>query len=174
MKKVIIASTNPVKINAVKIGFEKMFPEQEFEFKGISVPSDVSDQPFSNLETFNGAKNRADNASKQMQADYYVGIEGGLDHINNEMETFAWIVVKSADKYGKSRTGTFFLPKQIVELIKQGKELGDANDIVFNHHNSKQKNGAVGALTDNVIDRTNYYVDAVVLALIPFKNEELY
>ena len=38
-KKVIIASKNPVKINAVKIGFEKMFPLEKFEFKGVSVPS---------------------------------------------------------------------------------------------------------------------------------------
>ena len=48
MKKVIIASKNPVKIQAVKNGFEKMFPNQEFEFIGISVPSNVADQPFSN------------------------------------------------------------------------------------------------------------------------------
>ena len=59
MKKVIIASKNPVKIQAVKNGFEKMFPTQEFEFIGVSVLSNVADQPFSNDETFRGAKNRA-------------------------------------------------------------------------------------------------------------------
>ena len=175
MKKVIIASKNPVKIQAVKNGFEKMFPNQEFDFAGVSVPSNVADQPFSNTETFLGARNRANNASNEVaDADFYVGIEGGIEQIENEMEVFAWVFIKSAVKYGKARTGTFFLPKQVVELIKEGKELGDADDIVFTRNNSKQENGAVGILTGDIIDRTKYYSEAVVLALIPFKNVDLY
>ncbi len=176
MKKVIIASKNPVKIQAVKNGFGKMFPHQKFEFVGVSVPSNVADQPLSSDETFLGARNRANNASNEVgDANFYIGIEGGIEHFENEMEVFAWVYIKSSDgKYGKARTGTFFLPKQIVELVKNGKELGDADDIVFKRYNSKQGNGAVGILTKNVIDRTKYYTEAVILALIPFKNADLY
>jgi inosine/xanthosine triphosphatase len=175
MKKIVIASKNPVKIQAVKNGFKKMFPSQKFEFISVSVPSGVSDQPLSNNETFLGAKNRADNASKELKdADFYCGIEGGIGPIDNEMEAFAWVVVKSVDRYGKSRTATFFLPKQVVQLIKEGKELGDADDIVFNRKNSKQESGAVGILTGDIIDRTKYYTEAIILALIPFKNVDLY
>ena len=91
------------------------------------------------------------------------------------MEAFAWVVIKAkGNGFGKGRTGTFFLPPQIAELIKQGKELGEADDIVFGRTNSKQENGAVGILTENVVDRTKYYTEAVVLALIPFKNKKLY
>ena len=91
------------------------------------------------------------------------------------MEAFAWVVVKTKEnRFGKGRTGTFFLPPRVAELIKQGKELGDADDIVFGRTNSKQENGAVGILTDNVVDRAKYYTEAVVLALIPFKNKQLY
>jgi inosine/xanthosine triphosphatase len=175
MKKVIVASKNPVKIQAVKSGFEQMFPRQNFNFIEVSVPSIVAEQPFSNEETFRGAKNRADNASKEIKdADYYVGIEGGIEQVENEMEAFAWVFIKSSDKIGKARTGTFFLPKQIVELINEGKELGEADDIVFKRNNSKQKSGAVGILTGDIIDRTKYYIEAVILALIPFKNVDLY
>jgi inosine/xanthosine triphosphatase len=175
MKKVIIASKNPVKIRAVKDGFEKMFPDQEFEFKSVSVPSNVADQPLSNNETFIGSRNRAVNASSEVKdADFCVGIEGGIEHVENEMEVFAWVFIESAGKYGKARTGTFFLPKQVAELVKEGKELGEADDIVFKRNNSKQENGAVGILTGDVIDRTKYYTEAVVLALIPFKNVSLY
>jgi inosine/xanthosine triphosphatase len=79
MKKVIIASKNPVKINAVKQGFKKMFPNTEFEFIDISVSSEVSDQPFGNDEIFQGAFNRATNAKKEVSnADYWVGVEGGI------------------------------------------------------------------------------------------------
>lgn len=175
MMKVIVASKNPLKIQAAKNGFEKMFPALEFKFVGVSVLSNVADQPLSNDETFLGAKNRADNASNEIKdADFYIGIEGGIEHIKNEMEAFAWVVVKSAGKYGKARTGTFFLPREVVELIKNGKELGEADDIVFKRKNSKQKNGAVGILTGDIIDRTKYYTEAVILALIPFRNVNWY
>jgi non-canonical (house-cleaning) NTP pyrophosphatase len=103
-----------------------------------------------------------------------VGIEGGIEVEGEEMHAFAWIYIQSKDMVGKSRTGTFLLPKKVTELVKQGKELGMANDIIFKKNNSKQKSGAVGILTDDLIDRTSYYTEAVILALIPFKNSELY
>lgn len=176
MKKIIVASKNPVKINATLNGFKKMFPHEQFVAEGISVPSGVSDQPRDDAETFTGAMNRANGAYAQgLDADFYVGIEGGIEEKNGEVEAFAWIVIKKSDgRVGKGRSGTFFLPPQIVDLIHQGKELGEADDIVFGKQNSKQKDGTVGALTDNVIDRTVYYTEPVVLALIPFKNEALY
>ena len=175
MKKVIITSKNPVKMNAVKIGFEKMFPSEKFEFEGVSVPSGVKDQPIDNQETMTGAINRAENAKADFpNADFWVGIEGGIEKIDSEMEAFAWVVVKSNEISGKARTGTFFLPKKVVELIDAGKELGEADDIVFGHTNSKQKNGAVGILTGNIVVRTSYYTEAIILALIPFKNSEIY
>lgn len=175
METIVIASKNPVKINAVRQGFEKMFPGGVREYIGISVPSEVSDQPLSNDETFTGATHRAMNAQKEMSdADYWVGIEGGVEKVGEEMEAFAWVVILSSERIGKSRTATFFLPKEVARLICEGKELGEADDIVFQRNNSKQENGAVGILTDNVIDRTVYYVEAVVFALIPFKNRELY
>lgn len=76
--------------------------------------------------------------------------------------------------YAKAKTATFFLPPAIASLIHAGKELGEADDIVFGQTNSKQKNGAVGILTGDLITRTSYYVDAIILACIPFKNIELY
>lgn len=91
------------------------------------------------------------------------------------METFAWIVIKSkTGVVSQGRTASFYLPKEIVSLIKSGKELGEADDIVFKRSNSKQSNGAVGILTDDVLTRTDYYQTAVILALIPFKNPTLY
>jgi non-canonical (house-cleaning) NTP pyrophosphatase len=90
------------------------------------------------------------------------------------MAAFAWVVIKSSNQEGKARTGTFFLPNEVAKWVRAGKELGEADDLVFNKHNSKQANGAVGLLTDNVTDRTRFYEEAIILALIPFKNPELY
>ncbi len=108
------------------------------------------------------------------QADYWVGVEGGVEDQDGQMAAFAWIVVKSKDQLGKGRTGAFYLPQSVANLVRQGKELGEADDIVFGRSNSKQANGAIGILTGDVIDRTQLYEQAVILALIPFKNPQLY
>ena len=176
MNIIIVASKNPVKINATQNAFKQMFPSDEFEIEGISVSSGVGDQPKDSEETLLGALNRAKNVFKEIEeADFYVGLEGGIQQDNLEMQAFAWCVVQSREGLtGKGRTGSFFLPPKIVELINQGKELGEADDIVFGRVNSKQENGAVGILTNNVIDRTTYYTQSVILALIPFINKDLY
>ena len=172
MKKVLIASRNPVKINATKKAFKEVFSDR-FEFKGVSVDTLVSDQPMSNDETLKGATNRLQNI-KHLEADYLVSIEGGVDLLDNNYEAFAWIVISDKNKIGKAKTASFALPLKISKLIKEGYELGDADDMVFKRSNSKQQNGAVGILTNNLIDRTEYYVHAIILALIPFTNSKLY
>lgn len=176
MKKIIIASKNPVKIKATLGGFSRMFPGEQFVIEGIHVPSGVACQPKNNAETFSGALNRVNNATKTgIEADFFVGIEGGIQDNGLDMEAFAWIIIKASDgRLGKSRTSSFFLPEKIIELIRSGKELGEADDIVFNQTNSKQTNGAVGILTSNIVDREKLYTEALILALIPFKNERLY
>lgn len=173
--KIIIASKNPIKIQAVHDGFSEIFPGWNIETLGIGVPSEVSDQPMGDEETFTGALNRAKNAQKEMpEADFWVGVEGGNIRHGEEMEVMAWVVVLSKDKIGKARTAGFFLPQKIVELINQGYELGHADDIVFKLDNSKQKMGSAGLLTDGVMNRLRFYVPAVILALIPFFKDDLY
>jgi len=176
MQKIIVASKNPVKIKAALAGFSAMFPSEQFEVKGISANSEVSEQPKNDQETLQGTLNRARNASvAEADADFWVGMEGGIEEKGGETEAFAWMVVRGKDgKIGKGRTGVFFLPKLVVDLLRQGKELGEADDIVFKRENSKQVNGAIGLLTDNIVDRAKYYQDAIVFALIPFKNKKLY
>ena len=175
MKIIVIASENPVKKNATIIGFGKMFPNEGYEFIAINIPSGVSEQPMNNRETLLGAESRARQASKQYpEADYWVGIEGGIEENEKGMFGFAWVVILSSNLKGIARTGAFILPSKIAELIRKGVELGDADDIVFGVSNSKKNNGAVGLLTNNVINRSSYYAQAVILALIPFKNPSLY
>lgn len=172
---IVVASKNPVKIEAALLGFQKMFSEQTFQTRTISVPSDVPDQPMSDEETLAGAINRVNNAFQEhCEADFWVGIEGGVEMHGKELTAFAWVVIRSASDLGKARSGTFFLPDAVAELVAQGMELGEADDIVFNKSNSKQHSGAIGLLTDNVVDRMQLYEQAVVLALIRFKNETLY
>ena len=91
------------------------------------------------------------------------------------MYAFAWIyLLHRSGKSSQSKTGTFYLPPQVVALIQDGMELGHADDLVFQAQNSKQQGGSVGLLTHGLITREAYYQQAMVLALIPFLNESLY
>jgi inosine/xanthosine triphosphatase len=173
--KVIVASANPVKLQAVRLGFQRMFPEQEFQVEQLLGVQGNSSQPRGDRETLQDASHRAERAALLVpQADFWVGVEGGIEDQDTQMAAFAWIVVRSMDRVGKGRTGAFDLPQAVAELVRQGKELGEADDIVFGRSNSKQANGAIGILTGDVIDRAQLYEHAVILALIPFKNPQLY
>lgn len=175
MPKIIVASNNPVKINATLDSFEQMFPDKPFEVSGVSVASGVSDQPMTSIETIQGAMNRATNArDAQPDADYWVGIEGGIDDTDVGMQCFAWVIVLRRDeRIGRGQTAVFYVPIEVADLVREGMELGHADDKVFGRSNSKQQNGAIGLLTDDAVDRTSYYVQAVIMALVPFKNPTL-
>ena len=172
---IVVASENPVKIDAVSRGFHRMFPGIGFKIQGIGVESGVSDQPMSDQASRKGAVNRAENARKLVpQADYWVGVEGGCESLEEDLVAFAWIVVMGESLMGSARTAQFRLPKEVQRLVEGGLELGDADDKVFGRKNSKQKSGAVGLLTSDVVTRTTLYEQAVVLALIPFNISGLY
>lgn len=174
-KMVIVGSRNPIKIKSTDHAFHKIF-EDAFLIQGLDVSSGVSDQPLGDEETLTGAFNRAKNAKNAFpEADYWVGIEGGVDEKDGIMNAFAFIVVlDQQEKSGKSKTATFDLPDVIAKLIKGGMELGTADDQHFNRENSKEGDGAVGILTNGAITRKEYYEQAIMLALIPFSNEAMY
>lgn len=172
---IAVASTNPVKQMAVKQAFLLAFG-QELSIQGLSVRSGVSEQPVSNEETYQGAYNRARHARRKAPlADFWVGIEGGVADTPHGMEAFGWAVVLSKGaRRGAARSNTFMLPPSVALAIKAGGELGPIMDKLFDRHNSKQQGGAIGLLTNGLFDRQLLYQQAVLLALIPFLQPDLY
>ena len=175
MPQITVASLNPVKLRAAQRAFERIFPALCFDVDGVAVPSGVADQPLSLAETMRGARIRARNArAARPDADYWVGIEGGIEDTPLGMSCFARVhIIGADDREGPGQTAVFYLPREVAELVRAGLELGDADDHVFGRDNSKQTNGAIGILTDDAVDREAYYVHAVIMALVPFKNPEL-
>lgn len=121
-----------------------------------------------NEETLRGARGRVQHCRELApDADFFVGLEGGCERVDeangsrpgrHELSCYAWIVVEDrAGRQGRGKTGVFFLPPRVAELVAAGKELGDANDEVFGRHDSKRGLGAVGILTDGHITRQTYY-----------------
>ncbi len=170
--KVVIASHNPAKIRAVKQAFSLQFPEEVIELIPVSVESGVSDQPLSDEETRHGARNRAQNAHEQhVDADFWVGLEGGIETIDGQLTAFAWMaVLGSGPRIGEARTVTLPLPPAVKVLVDKGLELGDANDKVFSTVNSKHHGGAYWLLTNGIYTRESVYTEALVIALVPFVN----
>lgn len=171
--KVAVGSKNPVKINATKRAFEKVFGE--CEIVSLEVSSGVSDMPFGLEEIVNGAKNRAQKAIKELSADYGVGLEAGFEKTN--LGTFVDGVVAIIDKQGNwgiARRGGMLMPEKIVKEVNPGKELGAVMDELLGRKNIKQEEGTIGYLTRNIIDRTKEFEDATVMALARFIRPELY
>ena len=146
---------------------------------GIEVSSGVSDQPI-NEDTFKGAKNRADalfkiNEEKKLGAQYFVGIEGGILNIYSKWFSCGCIcILNDKGKAGFGTSSHFSLPMNIIDKLLQGIELGKVIDEITDQHNSKQKSGAIGHLTKDVITRKDLYTQGIITALIPFLNPDLF
>ena len=128
-KLVIVGSKNPVKIKSTENAFSNIF-DDSFIVQGLNVDSKVSAQPMGDVETYTGAYNRAF-ASKNAfpEADFWVGIEGGVDHVGEQMVAFAWMVIlNNENTIGKAKTASFFLPEAINKMVSEGMELGEADE----------------------------------------------
>ena len=173
--KILVGSKNPVKIDAVREAFEKYF--DDVTATGYAVNSNVPNQPF-NDETFFGAENRTfelkkTNEQQNINADYFVGIEGGISKIFNRW--FAYGVVCVMNSEGKKGFGTsahFELPDKVIAEIKNGKELGEVMDEIQKEQNTKQKKGAIGYFTNGEMTRKDLYIPGIITALIPFLHKE--
>ncbi|NIM70446.1 MAG: non-canonical purine NTP phosphatase [Xanthomonadales bacterium] len=171
--RVVVASLNPVKLGAVQRAFGQRYPGLGVEVRGLQVDSGVAAQPMSDAETLEGARNRVANARRAYpEADFHVGLEGGLQVFDGQLLAFAWMAVGGPDgRISEARSATLPLPPKVHELIANGMELGEANDRVFETVNSKQAGGAFGLLTDGYMTRESVYADTLVLALLPFSSD---
>lgn len=171
--KIIVTSHNPVKINAVEMAFRTKFPGAVLEVIALAVPSGVADQPMSDEETRRGARNRVQQARQaRPDADYWVGLEGGLESVDGQLLASAWMVIAAASgAVGEARSATLPLPPAIRQRVAEGEELGAACDHVFSMINSKQGGGAFGLLTEGLYTRQDIYTQTLLLALIPLAHE---
>ena len=170
--KIVVASHNPVKVAATREAFATVMPGTELQMIPVNVASGISAQPTSDEETRRGARNRALNAQTACpDANFWVGLEGGIDTYENQLMAFAWMAIRGRDgRVSDARSATLPLPPAVKALIDGGMELGDANDRVFATVNSKQGGGAYGLLTDGLYTRESIYSQTLILALVPFVN----
>jgi inosine/xanthosine triphosphatase len=170
--KIVVGSTNPVKIAAAKVVFARLDPDAEIANRAVE--SGVPIQPWGDEETRAGAINRA-RAALASDAAYGVGFEGGLLETEYGLMTCAWCaVVDGAGRLGLGGGVNVLLPAAVAEAVRAGQELGAVMDQLTGEHNTKQHEGAVGILTGGLSDRQRAYEHMLALALASFRRPALY
>jgi inosine/xanthosine triphosphatase len=172
--KIIVGSKNPVKVNAAKFAFTQLYPEYEIDCQGMNAPSQVAEQPLTAEETLLGAQNRVRYCKTQIDADFYVAFEGGVDRFEYGPSTFAYVVIADCQKESVGRSAILPLPEKIYLALCDGQELGPLMDSMFDTENIKQKGGAIGLLTNGLESREGSYRQAIILAMAPFLHAALF
>jgi len=175
VKKVVIASTNSAKIEAVKAYFG-----DAFQYISINADSKVPSKP-AEIDTVLGVINRLEDARKQIDgADFYVAIEGGfVEQFDNDfleqgakrifsVGTVAGVLLRD-QKLPKLGIGDCYqIPESAYECIKQGQSL---NQIILELEKSevasvdyKQNQGVIGFLSSGKVNRTQDSLQALINA----------
>jgi inosine/xanthosine triphosphatase len=170
--RIVVGSTNPVKIGAVRDVVARIAPQVVVE--GLAVASAVPDQPVGDDETIRGALARAHAALRASSADLAVGIEGGVvNQPDGGMRTCAWAAVAAPDgRTGVGGSLAMPLPRGVAAAVRGGLELGEAMDRLTGQHETKRGAGAVGILTGGLVSRQAAYEALVAYALAPFLTPE--
>lgn len=163
---VAVGSTNPVKVDAVELTLASLDPT----VTPVAVDSGVSDQPWSIDETLTGATNRARRARAATDADYGVGLEGGVDRIEGVpgLSLIMWAAVTDGSRLEWGGGPTLSLPDDVAARLEDGEELGPAMDDRHGTEGIAESDGAAGVLTGGLTDRTRALGQAVACAFGPF------
>jgi inosine/xanthosine triphosphatase len=154
------------------------------EVTGYEVDSGVSPTPTSRAELLQGARQRAEALrakllSEGTPADFYVGLEGGLDVIRENdtrhvfLESWAYVIDGQYGHFGCS--GGIELPDALAnEVLHHGTELGVAIDHYAGAVGIRDGEGAWGVLSSGLISRSESFRLAVLAAFAPFYNAKMY
>jgi len=201
---IAIGSKRGPKIDAVKAALEafspSFSPRPEFELVAIEVQSGVSHTPASCAELMRGARQRAEALAHMARKDglpwsYFVGLEGGLDVIHESASSVpglhnaadlpakgrrrvfleSWAYVSDGDRGHYGRSGGIELPESLAhEVLENGTELAAAIDRFAGAVGIRDRQGAWGVLSGDLISRQEAFRIAVLAAFAPFYNEKMY
>jgi inosine/xanthosine triphosphatase len=190
MEKILIAvgSTRRPKLAAVSEAIQDfgavLAPSMDFEVVGVEVDSGVGHTPANRGELMQGARQRAEALvhlaqEKNEQWRYFVGLEGGLDVIEEGssrrvlLESWAYVSDGRSGHFGRS--GGVEIPEALAhEVLENGVELSAAIDQFAGAVGIRDAQGAWGVLSGGLISRTEAFRVAVVAAFAPFYNAKMY
>jgi inosine/xanthosine triphosphatase len=168
--KVSIGSLNPVKSAAARAVMERFYPK--LEIVTVDVSGGVSEQPWGG-EAERGARERA--AACLGNGDLGIGIEAGVWDREDGLYDVQYCVI--VDAMGRTTVGHgmgFRYPPSVAELVRNGSSVGDACAQLFEEGDQGSGTGAIGILTNDVLDRKALTEQAVLAAMVPRIRKELY
>jgi len=172
MKNFVITSTNEAKNKAALQAIFEVFGSGNV-FHKVPAPSGVKPTPLSDEECIRGARNRVKFArNSQPNADYYIGAEGGLCHIDNKWFIGGWVAVEN--KEGIEHLGSSArveLPSFIVEVINTDVPLSKVvvpENFPPDLYARRDTLGTNGLITAGIYTRVNEFYDALKVALSCF------
>ena len=171
---VALGSINPVKVAAVHVVIRKLY-NREIGVTPVAARSGVSAQPWGDIETRQGAINRARRALSEAHADLGLGLEGGVLQVGSSFFTSAWCAVVDRDGLLSTAGGANMpLPPPLVEALKSGEEMGPAMDRLSGQEDTGRRIGTIGVLTQEYITRQSAFEQVLIYAFAPLLNPELY
>lgn len=170
MKRIIVASLNLNKINAVKEVFPSFFVE------GQACDSGVGEQPLSLDETIKGAINRA--KAVFGNCEYSVGIEDGISRVPQTASgymNFCCCAVFDGSRIYLGLGPAFEYPPECTKkVVEDGITISEAFTPFSGKPNIGYDEGIIGWLTGGRINRNDYTKQAVEMARIQIDNQGLY
>jgi inosine/xanthosine triphosphatase len=149
-----------------------------------SVKTDAPAMPLNDWELMSGARQRALAVrqilvDQKLDADLYVGLEGGFHSISVEGEwhTFlrGWAFVTDGERDSFGMSPSIEVPDAIVKDVIQGKrELGIVIDDFAGIRDVRSKQGAWGVLSRDLLTRSMSFEAALIAAFAPFYNAAMY
>lgn len=147
----------------------------------VNVPA----MPLTDWQLMEGARERAlavrdSLKSRRLDADVYVGLEGGFHSISigGEWHTFlrGWAYATDGGERGAfGAAPSISVPADIVKNVVQGRrELGVVIDEVSGGRDVRSKQGAWGVLSRDLVTRSMSFEVALIAALAPFYNPKFY
>ncbi len=149
-----------------------------------SVKTDAPAMPLNDWELMSGARLRALAVrqilvDQKLDADLYVGLEGGFHSISVEGEwhTFlrGWAFVTDGERESFGMSPSIEVPDAIVKDVIEGKrELGIVIDDFAGIRDVRSKQGAWGVLSRDLLTRSMSFEAALISAFAPFYNAAMY
>ena len=174
MKRIVVGSENPVKVQAVLESLQE-YGLENVELLEVSVDSGVNDQPQSLEEAYCGSRNRAVEAY-QKNAFFSIGLEDGIYLVPGTEWTYMNICVCTfydGDKFHYGTSSSFEYPQEITDLVRgRALNVSEALGAAGYTGNSAigSSEGAIGILSKGRMVRKDYAKQAIFSALIHLEN----
>src|SRR6201991_947382 len=148
------------------------------------VETNAPAMPLTDWQLMEGARERAlavrDSLhSRRLEADIYVGLEGGFHSISvgGEWHTFlrGWAYATDGEKSAFGAAPSISVPQDLVTRVVDGRrELGEVIDEVTGGRDIRSRQGAWGILSRDLVTRSMSFELALIAAFAPFYNPKLY